>query len=113
MPTLARRPPIEEIWMKWPSRCARSAGNAARVTFTTPKKFVSICARRSSLPLRQHPCLRRSARGRTFEPLLDRERVAEDGQHGAVFRPVGRLFRADDICQGCDRELLISDRDDL
>ena len=32
----------------WPSRCVRSTGSAARVTFTTPKKLVSICARKSS-----------------------------------------------------------------
>ena len=31
-----------------PDRCARSTGRAALVTLTTPKKFVSTCARKSS-----------------------------------------------------------------
>ena len=34
--------------MTWPAPCSRSTGSAALVTLTTPKRLVSICARKSS-----------------------------------------------------------------
>ena len=34
--------------MTWPERCARMTGRTARVTFSGPKKFVSIWARNCS-----------------------------------------------------------------
>jgi hypothetical protein len=42
------RPPIEENCRKCPERRARKTVSAARVTLTTPNRFVSICARNSS-----------------------------------------------------------------
>ena len=48
LPGHPTRPPIEEIWITCPLRCARMTGSTARVTFTTPNRQVSTTRRKSS-----------------------------------------------------------------
>ena len=100
-------PAVEVMVTMWPDRCRRMTGRTARVTFSGPKKFVSICARNcSGLISSKYPAWK-------FPALLTRTSMRPNRSIAARTADVDRAVSVMSSRDGQEVVVLADRRDDV
>ena len=98
MPGLPIRPPSDEIWMIRPPPWSRRRGIAAFVTYTVPKKFVSICRRKTASVVSSSDT-RYSTPHPSLLGTVDKKHAAEGPERRSAIRACIRCgHRASPLC---------------